>query len=627
MAVVSSPTSTDPKYTYVEKTVTRKGKTYKQWFKVKVGAAPAAKKAAAALMANAESVTPVAKPAGPAQRLVAAKKALEKEPPVETAADRLMAKKVGGQLGSNEGGMYVGKDGVQRYVKHYKDPLQAASEHLTAQIYKDLGHMPPTTQLFDHAGKKSIASDVIEGKKLDVEVANGTPEHRKQIAQEFMKGFTADVLTANWDAAGLSKDNAIVSPQGFVHRIDMGGSLLKRASGGDKPPGALNKITEWEGLFDPKLNKSYSDMAQMAGLKKAEDLGNQLHQDLGKILKLQKKYGGWDGYIAKTSPELAKHPEQFRKIADMLEARTKLLKEKIDTVPPGDPGVGFKYVQKEILKKGKTYKQWFKVKDKDADPKKQLLKKMAHKDMTPQEKRDQISGLKVQWKSKDSWTIHDMNREAVEKLNYEATMRYGKASPAAKEAANAFVGSSYKGIRVAQATEGKSVQEANEMAKAYGITLDDVKAGQRYLKPLAEFQEHMRIDNPTKHGTLYRGMNVSLNTLHAMLNGEAITHNGYSTTSSSYSKSTAKGFLRGEGAAEVFVGNKFEKDPHKEFPVLIAYKKVRSGTNMIFDQGDMSSEKEIALGKGTFKIVARRFIEGNDQYDKGHFEIEVEEED
>ena len=383
---MDAPTSSDPKYTYIEKTVTRKGKTYKQWFKVKVGASPAAKKAVQTMMQHAAEVAPVAKP--PAARLVTAEKALAKMAP--TRADDLMKTKVGGQLGSNEGGTYKGADGVERYIKHYKDPIQAASEHLTAHIYKDLGHQPPTTELFTHAGKQSIASEIIPGQKLDQATGyNVMPEFGKQVAREFMKGFTTDVLTANWDAAGLSKDNAVVSPQGYVHRIDMGGALLKRASGGNKPEHMLNDIKEWEGFFDSKLNPSYSSLAKQAGLNKAEDLGDQLHQDLGKILKLQKKYGGWDGYIAKNAPELAKSPEAFKKTVDMLTARTELLKDRIDKIPPGDPGVGFKYIQKEVLKKGKTYKQWFKVKDKDAlaNDKASKLKKFAPaKQLTREEK-------------------------------------------------------------------------------------------------------------------------------------------------------------------------------------------------------------------------------------------------
>lgn len=620
--VTGAPTSTDAKYTYIEKTVTRKGKTYKQWFKVKVGQAPAAKKAAAALVANAEKVTPVAKPPGPAQRLMAAKKGLTKEP--LHPSDVIMGKKIGEQAGSNPGGMYVGSDGVKRYVKHYKDPIQAVSEKLTAQIYKDLGHMPPNTQLFDYAGKKSIASDIIEGKKLNDHMMKPGD---KETAREFMKGFTTDVLTANWDAAGLSLDNAVVSAQGMVHRIDMGGSLLKRASGGDKPDAILNKITEWEGLFDHKLNGSYAGVANAAGIKKAEDLGDQLHQDMGRILKLQKKYGGWDGYIAKTAPELAKHPEEYRKIVNMLDARTKLLKEKIDAIPPGDPGVGFKYIQKDVLKKGKTHKQWFKVKDKEAEPKKQLLKEMAKKEWTLQEERSHILAMKVQLKSDQTWHPNQLNTHALDLLNRDATKKYEHLHPAQKDAANEFVGSNYKAIRVAQSTAGKDPQEVAEVAKAYGIDHEDVTRARKFLKPLAEFQENMRLDNPTQHGTLYRGMNVSQKTLHAMLTGDAITHNGYSTTSTSYSRSTAAGFLRNEGAADHVINGKIEKDPHKEFPVVLAYKKVRSGTNMIFDQGDMSSEKEIALGKGTFKITGRKFIPGVDKYDSGHFEIEVEETD
>lgn len=629
---MNAPTSSDPKYTYIEKTVTRKGKTYKQWFKVKVGQAPAAKKAAAVLMSHAESVKPVAGPpksggsGGPAERLVKAEKAIAKAGVEPTRGDVIMKTKVGGQLGSNEGGMYVGSDGVKRYVKHYKDPTQAASEKLAASIYKDLGHQPPHLELFTHAGKKSIASEIIEGQKLDE--ALGSAAHGKEIAQRFMKGFAADVLTANWDAAGLTKDNAILSKQGYVHRIDMGGSLLKRASGANKPEHLLNDIKEWEGLFDPKVNKSYAEVAKLAGVKKAEDLGDQLHQDLGKILKLQKKYGGWGGYIAKNAPELASaNPEAFKKTVDMLTARTKLLQERIDKIPPGDPGVGFKYVQKEVLKKGKTHKQWFKVKDKEAEAneKASKLKKVAPPvKLTKEQKINTIFDITEKLKAENPKGPEDKSVWQVAKapatqlpehkfvqLSNESTAAYQKLPHEQKSALLAYTGSSYRVMRAIQ---------AGDMSQLANMSKSDLDGWKEKVRHLEEGQKALAIDNPTKNGVLHRGFNVSQDVLHAMLTGDTITHDGYSTNSTSYSRLTSEGFMTKQ------------HEPHDDpggmkYPVMIVYTKVKSGTNLMHQANGSSHEQEIALGKGNFRILEKRFVQAAGQYAdaKTYHEFVVEE--
>lgn len=615
----AAPVSANPKYTYVEKTVTRKGKTFKQWYRMRVKEAPAANK----LAIKAAKTEPAAG-GSVAERLVGAKKKLKKAEP--DVAERLMAKKIGGQLGSNEGGTYEGKDGLKRYVKHYKDPTQALQETIANKIYKDLGHDVPTTTLFDHGGRKSIASELVDGKKLEESLREpGEVGHAKIKAQAFLKGFMGDALTGNWDAAGLTMDNALVTPKGQVVRVDTGGSLLQRASGGKKPDHLLDKVTEWEGFFDHSVNKSYAALASMAGVKRAEDLGDQLHKDLAKIQKMEKRYGDWAGYVKQAAPGIEQHPAELARIAQMLTARTRLLEQKVDKVPPGDPGPGWQYVQKEVLKKGKVHKQWFRVKDAQAKAlaKTSKLRKFAPKvPLTREEMGREIETLKTKLFTPDTPAAAGLPAHVKAEVTQHADERWKKLPDELKDAVGSWVGGGYPAIRAHQA--GMSFEQAK---KAFGLYEDEYNAGKKNAALLAQAQEHMVLHEPTKYGVLHRGINVSRETLHAMLTGDAITHNGFSANSTSYSRSVSESFLSNQKSVYGDGTN-----VSTEYPVMIVYKRVKSGTNLNHSNNFQGAEQEIALGKGTFKVTGRRYIM-NSPYraaygdPRSYFEIEVEEVD
>jgi hypothetical protein len=604
---------------FIEKTVTRKGKTYKQWFRTKDPNAVTAKvaKAKNAPTSGLSAAPPSSTaPAGPAQssaqKLMGAKRAIVAASP-QTHAEKLMLHKSGSQLGSNEGGTYVGADGKSRYIKFYKNPLQAASEKLTLQIYKDLGHGVPHAELIEHGGKKGIASELIEGKKLDKHLKEGSPESIKEASRDFLKGFTTDVLTANWDAAGLTHDNALVGGDGRVSRIDVGGALLRRAQGAPKPEHMLKDIKEWEGFFDPKVNPSYSQLAQKAGVKKAEDLGDQLHKDIAGIQKLEKKFGGWDGYVAKHAPELAKNPEEFRKTVDMLTARTKLLAERIEKVPPGDPGAGYKYVQREVTAKGKTYKRWFKVKDKEAVElaKANKLRKFApKKTLTRDEKQFEIAKAMASLPSAQAERKKLFDDDFHEMLE-STTKIYKSLPPAQRDALLAFTGSAYRTMRAVQAGKFDGHKHWTAKEKEQWIQkVKDLEAGQHALT----------IPEPTKRGPLHRGFNVTQDDLHEMLNGHSITHDGYSTNSTSYDRGISEGFLRKQYDTD---------DGDMKYPVMLVYTKVKQGASFMHHSNGSKDEQEVALGKGTFRITGKRYVTAATSNSSAvrYFEFTVEEVD
>lgn len=266
---------------------------------------------------------PKAKPKKPLPKVVPKPQVTPKPPKMAPpeAHKNILHEKTGSARGSNDGGFYRGKDGVNRYVKFYDDPTQAASEHLANQLYRDLGLEAPNSQVFKTAdGRLAYASDIFEGGKT-----LGSTTITKARATKAMDGFVGDVLTGNWDAAGLSHDNMMVLPSGKVARIDNGGTFLFRAKYGRKPPGVLNAITEWDKLLDPSVNPSYSQLASKAEFNPI-DARKKIISQVDKLLAVQKANGGWAKYVDRVAPQLGTNDRKA--IVGMLNSRTDLLKKK-----------------------------------------------------------------------------------------------------------------------------------------------------------------------------------------------------------------------------------------------------------------------------------------------------------
>lgn len=263
-----------------------------------------------------------------------------KPPPLSSAlgdtkpapkADVILGTKIGSAQGSNEGGFYAGKDGVKRYVKFYKDKAQAPGEHLANMLYKALGHAAPESVVFEHEGKTCFASEIVEG--VETLGKKGLTKDRAKLA---MEGFVVDVLTANWDAAGLSLDNMVVAPDGRLIRIDNGGSFLMRASSGRKADAALNTIADWDKLLDPSVNASYAKLFKAAGYDDVRDMKKHVLSQIAGISDLRDQHGGWAGFVEKHAPMLPAADK--KKIVGMLDARTNLLEAKaVELKKPAPP--------------------------------------------------------------------------------------------------------------------------------------------------------------------------------------------------------------------------------------------------------------------------------------------------
>lgn len=231
----------------------------------------------------------------------------------------IMHQKTGGAQGSNAGGFYKGSDGVDRYVKFYKTPEQGQGEALANTIYRDLGVGAPKSQIFALPnGKQGFASEIIPGGKT-LEQTGLT----KQNAQEVMKGFAADVLTANWDAVGLTHDNILLKGN-EAHRVDNGAAFLYRAQGAPKPPSLLNQATEIKSFFNPAVNYAYAAVAKKAGYQSVQDIPS-FRSQVEKIVQLRDASGGWDKYLDAKAPYVSS--AQRDKIVEMLNARTHALSD------------------------------------------------------------------------------------------------------------------------------------------------------------------------------------------------------------------------------------------------------------------------------------------------------------
>lgn len=243
-------------------------------------------------------------------------------------ADVILGTKTGGAKGSNDGGFYTGKDGVERYVKFYDDPAQAHCEHLANALYNDLDYGAPESVLFEHNGKTAYASVLFKGGKTLAD-AGLTGDRAKKV----LDGFVGDVLTANWDAVGTGLDNAMVLPDGRVIRIDNGGTFLMRAKEGRKPESLLNSISEWDVFFSSK-NPYYQKVALAAGVSGPEDMRDGVVAGIRKAIALRDEAGGWAAYVKAKVPGAPAKDAQ--RIVDMLDARSALLEQKLRelTAPP-----------------------------------------------------------------------------------------------------------------------------------------------------------------------------------------------------------------------------------------------------------------------------------------------------
>jgi uncharacterized protein len=162
-------------------------------------------------------------------------------------------KKVGGKMGSNEGGTYEDKDGNKFYVKRPETKAHVQNELAAARLYQLAG--VNTLSYREVEGGNHVATELVELEKNNV--SKLSPAERK----EATKDFAIHAWLSNWDAVGMGGDNQGVVG-GKVTTLDVGGSLRYRAQGGPKGAAFGNKVTEVDTMRDP--GKGY-DAAKLYG--------------------------------------------------------------------------------------------------------------------------------------------------------------------------------------------------------------------------------------------------------------------------------------------------------------------------------------------------------------------------
>lgn len=220
--------------------------------------------------------------------------------PTEVVHNMAGWKKIGGQGGTNKGGLFQAPDGTKYYVKSQKSADHARNEVLAASLYRAAGLDIPEVSFAQNGpnGWNNLtASKIVETKDAAFKLKNDA-SFREKVQQ----GFAVDAWVANWDTVGLTFDN-IKDKDGQPFRIDAGGSLRYRAQGGVKDFPADN-VMELESLrnskYSPQASQVFGEMTPTQIRDSAKKLQgitdnqiNQLVDDAG--------YTGGDAEKMKTA--------------------------------------------------------------------------------------------------------------------------------------------------------------------------------------------------------------------------------------------------------------------------------------------------------------------------------------
>ncbi|QPG06544.1 minor capsid protein [Salinimonas marina] len=168
---------------------------------------------------------------------------------VDTQLQWANMKQIGGQKGSNQGGLYYDQEtGKQWYIKRPPSDAHARNEVLATRLYELAGVDVPNVQLMvGPGGELRVASQIIE----DLQESGAKLTSGK--IQNINEGFAVDAWLANWDVVGLSFDNMKIAGNKAI-RLDTGGALYYRAMGANKGSAFGHKVPEIDTLRDPGTN-------------------------------------------------------------------------------------------------------------------------------------------------------------------------------------------------------------------------------------------------------------------------------------------------------------------------------------------------------------------------------------
>jgi hypothetical protein len=179
-------------------------------------------------------------------------------------------KKIGGQGGSNPGGLYeIPKTRPRKTTRTQPAPSSSTSrsrrpsshgnnEALANALYEEAGVPVPEVDL--HADGQ-LYSKIVKGQQ-DMAQQLNNPEWTDQVR----RNFAVDAWLGNRDVFGMTYDNIITDEHGVPWRIDNGGALLYRAMGAKKTDFG-GQVTELDAFRQGKKAKIFGP-----GMTKAQEI-------------------------------------------------------------------------------------------------------------------------------------------------------------------------------------------------------------------------------------------------------------------------------------------------------------------------------------------------------------------
>lgn len=177
--------------------------------------------------------------------------------------------KIGGQGGSNPGGLYS----MPAQVPHPDGSVELTGEqdqfYVKTPKSKAIGQNEALTNaLYEHAGVPVPEVDLASDGKLYSKIVKGQQDMAQQLSNadwkdQVRRNFVVDAWLANRDVFGMTYDNILTDEHGVPWRIDNGGGLLYRAQGAKKTDFG-SQVTELDAfrqgkkaaIFGPEMSKA-----------------------------------------------------------------------------------------------------------------------------------------------------------------------------------------------------------------------------------------------------------------------------------------------------------------------------------------------------------------------------------
>jgi DNA polymerase III epsilon subunit-like protein/predicted DNA-binding transcriptional regulator YafY len=164
-------------------------------------------------------------------------------------------KRVAGQAGSNQGGVYEDSEGNRYYVKTARSQDHADVETLGSALYRELGISATDVGLGTRDGALQIISPMIPNATSGMDDYINDPEFLGKLHE----GFAIDAWLSNYDVIGMVYDNVVADGDGNPIRVDQGGVLVWRARGSRKEWFGP-EVAELDSMRDPGMNPTASDV-------------------------------------------------------------------------------------------------------------------------------------------------------------------------------------------------------------------------------------------------------------------------------------------------------------------------------------------------------------------------------